>query len=170
MNLTVIQLHKEDMEFASGHFTIFSETRRENLHGHNFRVYAELETALQAQLGMGFDYRIYKDILRRLCKQLDHHFLLPTKSPYLRIEEEGDCYYAYFNDERIPFLKKDVLLLPLSNITVEQLGQWFIAQLVEDEQSIQKYQIYGITIKVFSSPGQGSEVRWRRDQAYTRSE
>lgn len=162
MKLATIELSKDDMEFASGHFTIFSATEREKLHGHNFKVEATLVAALNDDVGMGFDYRVYKQILRQLCKQLDHFFLLPTLSPYLKIDEEGDYYYVYFHHDKIPFLKQDVLLLPLSNITVEQLASWFIAQLTQDKQHLEKYAVQGITIKVFSSPGQGAEVTWSR--------
>lgn len=162
MNLTVIELCKEDMEFASGHFTIFSATQREKLHGHNFKVEARLEALISDDLGMAFDYRVYKQILRKLCKHLDHFFLLPTQSPYLKIEEDGDYYQVYFNNERLPFLKSDVLLLPLANITVEQLGGWFIAQLTEDKQALEKYAVQNITVKIFSSPGQGAEVCWKK--------
>ena len=36
---TTLELYKEEMKFSAGHFTIFSATERENLHGHNFSVY-----------------------------------------------------------------------------------------------------------------------------------
>jgi 6-pyruvoyltetrahydropterin/6-carboxytetrahydropterin synthase len=160
--VTTIELTKENLEFAAGHFTIFSPTVRERLHGHNFRVAAKIDAELASDRGMAFDYGVYKKILGELCKQLDSYFLLPTQSPYLRIEEEGDCYYAYFHEDRIPFLKKDVLLLPLRNISIEELAKWFVTQLVADENSITRYNVVGIYIQVFSGPGQSACASWKK--------
>jgi hypothetical protein len=39
---TVIEIQKEYLHFSAAHFTIFSATVRENLHGHNFHVGAQL--------------------------------------------------------------------------------------------------------------------------------
>lgn len=165
--ITIIELSKEDMEFAAGHFTIFSATRRERMHGHNFRVTAQLEAEIKPDLGMAFDYGIYKENLRNICKQLDSYFLLPSASPYLKIEEEGDYLYAYFNDEKIPFLKKDVLLLPVRNISVEELSKWIVQQLVKDTNSIETHRVIGVTIRVFSGPGQCGTANWQWHSPFT---
>lgn len=162
LELTTIELFKGNLDFAAGHFTIFSATRREKLHGHTFRVYAALNAEIQDDLGMAFDYGIYKEILRNVCKQLDGYFLLPSQSPYLKIEEDGDYYQAYFHTERIPFLKKDIILLPMRNVSVEELSKWFVEQLSTDHAKIQEHRIHGITIKIFSGPGQGAAATWKR--------
>ena len=159
--VTIIELTKENLEFAAGHFTIFSPTERERLHGHNFRVAAKIGAELAEDRGMAFDYGVYKEILHKLCKQLDSYFLLPTESPYLQIEETNDCYYAYFHEDRIPFLKKDVLLLPLRNISIEELAKWFVAQLSADTETIKKYRVVSINIQVFSGPGQSACAEWQ---------
>lgn len=158
--ITTIELAKEDMEFAAGHFTIFSATTRERLHGHNFRVAAKINAKKSDDRGMAFDYAVYKDILRNLCKKLDSYFLLPANSPYLRIEAEGDYYYAYFHEDKIPFLKKDVLIMPLVNVSVEELAKWFLAQVVSDEVTIKQHGVVGIYIQVFSGPGQSASASW----------
>lgn len=160
--ITTIELTKENLEFSAGHFTIFSPTVRERLHGHNFRVAAKIDAEIAADRGMAFDYGVYKKILGKLCKELDSYFLLPTQSPYLKIEEEGDYYYAYFHEDKIPFLKKDVLLLPLKNICIEELAKWFVAKLVEDLDAIEQYAVVGFYIQVFSGPGQSACASWKK--------
>lgn len=162
MNTTTIELTKENLEFSAGHFTIFSPTERERLHGHNFRVAAKIHAQLAPDRGMAFDYGVYKQIIGKLCKQLDSYFLLPTESPYLRIEEDEHCYYAYFHEDKIPFLKKDVLLLPLKNISIEELARWFVEQMVADEESITKYRVVGLDVQVFSGPGQSACATWNK--------
>lgn len=159
-NLTVIELHREDMKFSAGHYTIFSPTERERLHGHNFSVYAAISARVDEN-GMAFDYDIYKTKLRELCRGLSECFLLAGNSPYQRIEEDGDYIYIHFHHEKIPFLKSDVQILPLRNISVEELSQWFIDQLLHDEALIKKYAIKSILIKVFTGPGQAGSAFWQ---------
>jgi 6-pyruvoyltetrahydropterin/6-carboxytetrahydropterin synthase len=160
---TTVELYKEQMKFAAGHFTIFSATEREHLHGHNFTLYLALDTLIEDN-GLNFDYRYYKEKSLVLCKQLSHSFLLPEKSPYLRIEIKDPYYHVHFNGEVIPFLKKDVTLLPITNVTVEELSQWFLDQFLHDTEMLQKHEIQKITIKVFSSPGQSGSAVWEKSQ------
>lgn len=157
--LTIVELHKDELHFSAGHFTIFSATERENLHGHNYDVSAALHVLLTDN-GMAFDYRFYKSKLLALCQQLDRRFLLPTQSNYLKIEETGDMYYAHFNQERIPFLKKDIFLLPVCNVTIEELSNWFLQQLLQNAVELQSHGIQSITVKVFNGPGQSGAASW----------
>ena len=156
---TTIELFKENMKFSAGHYTIFSPTRREKLHGHNFTVQAAI-TATVDDNGMAFDYGIYKNKLRKLCKSLSEYFLIAGNSPHQTLAEDGDYLYVHFNNEKIPFLKKDVKIMPLTNVTVEELSCWFIEQLVADED-ISKYNISHINLKVFSGPGQSASAEWK---------
>ncbi len=158
--VTTIELFKEDMKFSAGHFTIFSKQQRERLHGHNYRVRA-LITADVDETGLTFDYREYKQTLRTLCRELNEIFLLPAKSPYLQISEKDHYYHCEFNQEMIPFLQSDVKLLPLANITVEALSQWFIDQLTQDVKQLVQHNIRAITIHVLSGPGQSGSSTWQ---------
>lgn len=158
---TVIELFKDDMKFCAGHFTVFSATEREHLHGHNFGVYAALTAQLNDN-GMAFDYDIYKEKIRLLCKSIGHVFLLAGKSPYLRIEDAGEYYNVFFNHEKIPFLKSDAKILPLRNITVEELAIWFVEQLTTDPKELEQYEISAITIKIYSAPGQCGSATWEK--------
>lgn len=160
---TTIELYKENMKFSAGHFTIFSATEREPLHGHNYNVYLAL-TAWVEENGLSFDYRYYKEKVYKLCKQLSQTFLMPTQSQYLSYEEDETYYYFYFNDKKIPFLKEDITLIPLSNITVEELSLWFIKQLTQDNQQLEKHHIEGMVVKVFSGPGQSGSASWTKEE------
>ncbi|MCD6044966.1 MAG: 6-pyruvoyl tetrahydrobiopterin synthase [Gammaproteobacteria bacterium] len=157
---TVIELNKEYMGFDAAHFTIYSATHRERLHGHNFRVYASL-TAKVDDNGMTFDYGLYKQKIRTLCDELRQYTLIADHSPYLRVVEDGDYLYAHFYQEKIPFLKKDVKRLPLRNITVEELSRWFIEKLTMDTKNLELYSIQHIVIKICSAPGQCGSCEWR---------
>jgi len=67
MKTTKIELYKEDMKFSAGHFTIFSANKRENFHGHNFRVYGCFELPI-LENGMAIDYGELKSVLRKECQ------------------------------------------------------------------------------------------------------
>lgn len=157
--LFTLELSKEDMKFSAGHFTIFSATERERLHGHNFAVQVHIEARMQDN-GMGFDYGVYKKRIRQLCDAWDEYFILPGASPYLRLEEEGEYLYACFAQERIPFLKSDVLVLPIENATVEAFAFLLLEQLIADPKELEHFQIEGMQVKVFSGPGQCGVARW----------
>lgn len=157
--LTTLEFCAEKLGFAAGHFTIYSETFRERLHGHTYRLVASITAALD-ETGIAFDYAIYNEKLIALCQQLHTYFLLPTESPYLRIEEEGDYYQAYFHEDKIPFLKKDVKLLPISNVTLEALSQWFLNNLLDAD--LDKYRISHLSLKIYNGPGHAGCAQWSR--------
>ena len=129
---TKIELFKEDMKFSAGHFTIFSSTERENLHGHNYRLYVSLVTQINED-GMSIDYRLYKDKMRSLCKILDEIVIIPGLCKYLVINETNQHFQIEFNSETMIFLKRDVIVLPIKNVTVEELSNWFVNQITMEE-------------------------------------
>ena len=121
MRLASLTIHKEEFSFSAGHFTIFSATEREFMHGHNYYASLTFDFAIQEN-GLSFDYRYYKKKMTALCEQLDRRFLLPTQSPYLTLEDGGECWIGHYNHQKIPFFKEDMVLVPVTNITIEDLS------------------------------------------------
>lgn len=161
IELTTIELFKEAMKFSAGHFTIFSADRRERLHGHNFTVEVQLTGELDAN-GMMGDYGHYKRVVLALCQSLDEYFLLPGRSPHLRLHADGEQLVAEFAGERIPFLRKDVLVLPIRNVTVEELARYLCARLLDEGAITATAPIHAVTVKVSSGPGQSGSATWRK--------
>ena len=160
-NFVKIDLFRNDMKFSAAHFTIFSATKRENLHGHNFFVEATLEGPIGSE-GLCFDYNEVKDRLNALCISLDELVLLPELSPHLKIEHTDDYIYATFNGEKLPFLPRDVKIVPLRNITIEELSCWFLKTLISD-QGFKALRIYKLKVRVSSGPGQWATSEWSID-------
>ncbi len=158
---TTLEIQKPSMNFSAGHTTIFSATEREALHGHRYEVYLALSTQI-ADNGLTFDYRHYKDLVLSLCKQLHQTFLMPKHSPYLIYGEDDAYYYFTFNHKKMVFLKEDVTLMPLTNITIEELSRWFIDQLTHDKAALERHHITRLVVKIFSSPGQSASHTWER--------
>lgn len=161
-HMSVIELQKESMKFSAGHTTIFSKTDREPLHGHTYNVYLALTTEV-GENGLMFDYRFYKQRIHQLCRELNQIFLMPMHSPYMTYREEGEYYYFLFNGKEMPFLKEDVKLLPVRNITVEELSKWMVDALAEDKEELEKNKITNVTVKVFSAPGQSGSYCWSKE-------
>jgi|TARA_B110000483_G_scaffold145435_1_gene173656 6-pyruvoyltetrahydropterin/6-carboxytetrahydropterin synthase len=156
--LTTIELSKEYLKFSSGHFTIFSATERERLHGHNFAVSASI-VAPVGDNGLCFSYGEFKTKLQSLCEALDEFMILPGLSPHLKISESEFEYLVNFNNEQMRFLVSDTLVLPIRNATVEEFASYLLSQLIEDSD-IKTYGVQQIGIKVSSGPGQWGSCQW----------
>lgn len=154
-----LEIHKEELSFSAGHFTIFSATEREHIHGHNYYVSIAFNLNIQHN-GLSFDYRHYKKKMLALCNQLDRYLLLPSLSPYLKLEDEGEYVIAYFNNKKMSFLKDDVVILPVSNITIEELSHWFLQKIIENPSDLERHAISAITVKVYNGPGQSGGASW----------
>lgn len=159
--LTSIEISKDYLHFNSAHFTIFSANEREDLHGHTFYVAATIDADVQED-GLAFDYNLIKTKLKELCDELDEKVLLPERSPFLTLTRGGDYLIAEFADERIPFLPRDVLTLPVRNITVEELAPWFLERLHGDEQVV-ALGLRQFQLRVSSGPGQWATACWAPD-------
>lgn len=159
--LTTVELQKESMKFSAGHTTIFSATEREPLHGHHYGVYLGLTTWVEEN-GMTFDYRYYKERIHKLCRKVNQTFLMPQHSPFMTFNEDDEYYYFTFNKKKIPFLKEDVTLMPLTNITVEELSRWFVNEMIKEKEELDRHRIEKLVVKVFSAPGQSASHEWVR--------
>ena len=149
-----IKIFKEDIHFSAAHFTIFSATERERIHGHNYFITAELTADMQQEVGLIVDYKKIKTALRSLCKELDEFFLLPMYSPYLNIQHVENQIIIRFHDDIISLPAKDVKMLPLTNITSEELCNWFLTNI---KATVNDVKAMNLTISILSGPGQAVE-------------
>ncbi len=157
---TTIELFKEEMKFSAGHFTIFSATERENMHGHNFSIYVALSGRV-GESGLLGDYGIFKRRVLQMCQDWNETFMLPLRSPFLRVDnsDPGEVK-AYYSDELLRFLPRDVTLLPVSNVTVEELARLFGELLVQDRGALAQQGVHGVIVKCASGPGQWASWTW----------
>ena len=157
---TRIHLFKEDIKFSAAHFTIFSAEERERLHGHNFRVRASFVSKV-TENGMPCDYNLFKSKLREVCQSLDEYMLLPGNSRYLKITEHQKDYYkvTHHHDDMF-FLKKDTLILPVENITVEELAVYLIERIKKNNPLLENNIVTEIEVQVASGDGQYAGSVW----------
>ena len=157
---TTIELFKEEMKFSAGHFTIFSATERENLHGHNFTISVALTGRVNSN-GLLGDYGIFKRKVFEMCRAWNETFMLPLESPYLRVDDSDPSEIrALYADEVLRFLPRDVTLLPVKNVTVEELSRIFGERLVADRELLKEQGVTGVVLKCASGPGQWASWTW----------
>ena len=154
--LTTLYIDKESHKFSAAHYTIFSATDRERLHGHNYSVSARI-VAPMGDNGFSADYNVYKSRLAALCNSLDEYMLLAGESPYQRIEESGDSFLVRYDEDEMSFLQSDTLVLPIRNVTVEELSRLLLQRLVADSGDDD---LREIELCVASGPGQKGCTTW----------
>ena len=144
-------LAKEDFKFSAAHFTIFDDQVAEALHGHNYRVEVELIGRRLDALGFLVDIAAVKKTIRGLCADLDEQFLIPGDCDLLEVQSaEGQLVLAY-SDRRYELPAADVVVLPLANVTIEELARYLWLRLVE---SLPREQIDRMTVTVGETSGQ----------------
>ena len=117
-----VRIAKAEHVFSAAHFiTIGGQCER--LHGHNYRVAAEIGGPLNDDQ-LVVDFLAVRDALREIVQQLDHYVLLPTEHPQLAVIEEADEIVATFGGRRWVFPRGDCRLLPVANTTAELLAAY----------------------------------------------
>jgi 6-pyruvoyltetrahydropterin/6-carboxytetrahydropterin synthase len=154
--LTTLCIDKERHKFSAAHYTIFSATERERLHGHNYSVSARI-VAPMGNNGFAADYKVYKRRLGTLCEALDEYMLLAGESPYQQIEEAGDYYRVSFAGEQMQFLRSDTLVLPIRNATVEEFSRHLLQGLLALSAGDD---LREVELCVASGPGQKGCASW----------
>lgn len=127
-----VSVTKDYLVFASAHFITFAGHRCEGLHGHNYRASVTIEGDLNEEAWFVFDFVELKRIMRRLCDEIDHLVLLPTRSDRVGVVEEGETVSVSVDGKpRYVFPRKDCALLPIPNTTVEMIAKLLVDRLKE---------------------------------------
>jgi 6-pyruvoyltetrahydropterin/6-carboxytetrahydropterin synthase len=130
METFTVRVSKDYLVFCSAHFITYDGATCERLHGHNYRVTAEVEGPLDENRYV-FDFIALKDITRRITDELDHRVLLPTTSTLIRVEATDRQVHARFGDREWIFPREDCVLLPIANTTAELLARWIAGRIGE---------------------------------------
>ena len=123
-----VQLQKEQLVFSAAHFITFAGDICECLHGHNYGVRAEVIGPLDENRYV-IDFIAFRDRLAEIVKRMDHHVLLPTSHPLIRVEENADEVTVNFGNKRWIFPREDCMLLPVINTTAEEIAQYVAMEL-----------------------------------------
>jgi 6-pyruvoyltetrahydropterin/6-carboxytetrahydropterin synthase len=117
-----IRLAGDDLVFCVGHFLVFERGECERLHGHTFRVSAEVFGPLDANQYV-VDFVAARNALKAIVAELDHRVLLAAKHPAIRVSSREGEIEVTFAGRRWILPEGDCLLLPIANTTTELLAQ-----------------------------------------------
>lgn len=111
------------------------------IHGHGFRVRILVEGEIDAEKGIVVDFKELGAALDEWHAELDHKFLAPQDAVLglwnrdrLRFEVEcpgscGDTSEAYLIDSKYVIPKEDVVVMPMKEVSTENLAQYFLNYL-----------------------------------------
>ena len=123
-----IEVAKDYFNFASAHFLIFANGKRESLHGHNYQVSVAMEGELDSA-GVVLDFITFKPLVKQICDSLDHRTLVQTESPLLRVRNRSKEVEVLYKKQRLLLPRRDVILLPLVNTSTELLAEYIANQI-----------------------------------------
>jgi 6-pyruvoyltetrahydropterin/6-carboxytetrahydropterin synthase len=128
-----VRIEKDYLVFSAGHFITYDGDVCERLHGHNYRVMAEIHGPLDENHYV-VDFIALRDTLKAIVDELDHHMLLPAEHPLIRVEADEQSVEVTFRDRRWVFPRGDCILLPVANTTTELLARYIGLRLLDDLQ------------------------------------
>ena len=126
-----VRVTKDYLVFCAAHFIVYENDKCECLHGHNYRVAADLSGPLD-QNYLVYDFITVKRILREITDRLDHRMLVPMKSRTIRVEESAESVRLASPGKEWNFPREDCVLLEIENTTVERLAYWIACRLREE--------------------------------------
>jgi 6-pyruvoyltetrahydropterin/6-carboxytetrahydropterin synthase len=126
-----VRVEKDYLVFSAAHFITFDGNTCERLHGHNYRVAAEVEGPLDENQYV-IDFLALRDALRSIVVELDHCMLLPTGHPTIEVQANDWRVEVTFQDRRWEFPRGDCKLLPVENTTTELLARYIGRRLLDD--------------------------------------
>jgi 6-pyruvoyltetrahydropterin/6-carboxytetrahydropterin synthase len=156
-----VRIEKDTLVFSAGHFITFAGNICERLHGHNYRVAAEVAGPLDENAYV-VDFIALRDTLAAIVKELDHFMLLPTRHAQIKVRADEREVEATFEDRRWVFPRGDCVLLDVSNTTAEMLARYIGQRLLLGlkERGIATPEL--VTTEVDECYGQLGVYTWRR--------
>lgn len=148
-----------NLRFSSAHMVIGHESCGK-IHGHSYIVDVEVSGERSGKFGFVIDFKILKNITRKICKTLDHRVLIPVDSPDLEVMDDNDKSIEFTVldclDYKLP--KQDVVLLPIPSTTAESLSVFIAEKIVEELGDLDTVEY--IEVRVNEGIGQGASYRY----------
>ena len=149
-----IAIQKDYLKFSAAHFLIFPDGTAERLHGHNYKVFVDVHTALDDH-GLVVNFKEIKPLVREICDQIDEHMIVPGKHPVLTATRSGEHMEIRYRDRRYLIPANEVMVLPIGNTSAENLAGWFGHTLRERMAAAwPSLRVLQLSVGVEETPGQ----------------
>jgi 6-pyruvoyltetrahydropterin/6-carboxytetrahydropterin synthase len=157
-----VRVTKDYLVFSAGHFITYGDNVCERLHGHNYRVAADIAGPLEENQYV-VDFIAIRDALKTIVDELDHRMLLPTQHKHIHVTPDAREVLVTFADRRWVFPLSDCVLLPVSNTTSELLARHIGEKLITSLRGSVKTTPDRLRIEVDECFGQIAtcELSWR---------
>ena len=126
-----------EADFAAAHFLRDYHGKCENLHGHNYKVFAHVKGNKPDGGGMLLDFSVLKGTLRDVCKTLDHTNL--NDMPVFDQNPSAERIAMYIYNGIIDFLKNEGL--DLSYKKGKKTPALYAVDVFETETSRARYRV-----------------------------
>ena len=156
--MTTLHLAKQNFKFSAAHFLIFDEKHAERLHGHNYQVKVDITAPTEEDLheeGYFLDFNVFKKFIKARLDVWDEIVLLPAKHPDMKFKHTDKSLEVTFRDRFYVFPKNEVLLLPVSNTSVENLSRLLAEEFYAE---FKQYGVTRIRVLVEETRGQGAST------------
>lgn len=153
MRIIINGIHA-NLRFSSAHIIPKHESCGV-IHGHSYIVDVIVEGERSGEFGFVVDFKKVKDIIRKMCKRMDHRVLIPLKNPNINFKNlNGSIEFSIDKkDYMLPF--EDCLLLDLKSTSAEDLSEYFAEELYYKLKEINN-EISSVQICVNEGIGQGA--------------
>ena len=129
-----------EADFAAAHFLRDYNGKCENLHGHNYKVFAHVRGSELNEGGMLMDFSRLKAALRAVCKELDHTNL--NDLPVFDQNPSAERIAVYIYKRMIELLNKEGLDLSYSEKNPDKTTPTlFAVDVFETETSRARYSV-----------------------------
>jgi 6-pyruvoyltetrahydropterin/6-carboxytetrahydropterin synthase len=125
-----VRIAGDQLVYSAAHFIILPGGVCEPLHGHNYRVAAELHGPLDA-IDCVIDFQALLEIMKSILAEVDHAVLLPTGHPSIVVAATDEEVEVRFGPRRWVFPRAECRLLPLVSTTVELIANFLAQRLLE---------------------------------------
>ena len=127
-----VRIANDDLVFSAAHFITWGPAACERLHGHSYRVAAEVSGPLDEHQCV-VDFAAVRGALEEIIAELDHRVLLPAEHAALRVSAGAEEVEVALADRRWVFPRDNCLLLPIAvpHTTTELLARYVGGRLRE---------------------------------------
>lgn len=156
-----VRVTKDHLVFCCGHFISFEGHQCERLHGHNYRAAVEVEGPLSPVDYYVFDFVALKKRTKEITDELDHHMLLATKNPVIKLEEYSDRIRVTYKNREWVFPRGDCILLPIENTTAELIARYIAQRLAKSLLEHHGFTPTVLRVEVEENIGQSAMFEWK---------
>ncbi len=146
-----VRIANDDLVFSAAHFITWGSTACERLHGHSYRVAAEVAGPLDGHQCVA-DFAAVHGALREIVAELDHRVLLPAGHAALRLSVGAAEVEVALAGRRWVFPRDNCLLLPIADTTTELLAQ-YVGGLLRERLASQGVSAAAVRIEIGEGTG-----------------